>query len=96
LTKETVLSIIYPEVLMKVDRISINPNVCHGKPVIKNTRVRVSNILADLAAGLSYEEIIENYPNVTPDDIQAALELIKKTSLYSKCLLLKDRKSYIH
>lgn len=80
---------------MKVDRISINPNVCHGKPVIKNTRVLVSNILADLAAGLSYEEIIENYPNVTPDDIQAALELIKRTSLYSKCLLLKDRKSYI-
>jgi uncharacterized protein (DUF433 family) len=95
LTKETVLSIIYLEVLMKVDRISINPNVCHGKPVIKNTRVLVSNILADLAAGLSYEEIIENYPNVTPDDIQAALELIKRTSLYSKCLLLKDRKSYI-
>ncbi len=59
---------------MKVDRISINPNVCHGKPVIKNTRVLVSNILADLAAGLSYEEIIENYPNVTSDDIQAALE----------------------
>lgn len=80
---------------MKVDRISINPNVCHGKPVIKNTRVLVSNILADLAAGLSYEEIIENYPNVTPDDIQAALEMIKRKSLYSKCLLLKDRKTYI-
>ena len=80
---------------MKVDRISINPNVCHGKPVIKNTRVLVSNILADLAAGLSYEEIIEIYPNVTSGDIQAALELIKRTSLYSKCLLLKDRKTYI-
>jgi uncharacterized protein (DUF433 family) len=52
LTKEAVLSIIYPEVSMKVDRISINPNVCHGKPVIKNTRVLVSNILADLATGL--------------------------------------------
>jgi uncharacterized protein (DUF433 family) len=74
LTKDAVLSIIYQEVVMKVDRISINPNLCHGKPVIKNTRVLVSNILADLAAGLSYEEIIENYPNVTPDDIQAALE----------------------
>jgi uncharacterized protein (DUF433 family) len=59
---------------MKVKRISINSNVCHGKPVIKNTRVMVSNILADLAAGRSYDEIIENYPNVTPDDIQAALE----------------------
>jgi len=58
---------------MKTERISINPNVCHGKPVIKNTRVLVSNILADLAAGLSYDEIIINYPNLTPDDIQAAL-----------------------
>ena len=59
---------------MKVERISINPNICHGKPVIKNTRVLVSNILADLAAGLSYDEIIENYPNITPGDIQGALE----------------------
>jgi uncharacterized protein (DUF433 family) len=59
---------------MKVDRISINPDVCHGKPVIRNTRVLVSNILADLAAGLSYDEIIENYPNVTHGDIRAALE----------------------
>ena len=59
---------------MKVNRISINPNVCHGKPVIKNTRVLVSNILADLAAGQSYKEIIENYPNITTDDIYSALE----------------------
>ena len=59
---------------MNVDRISINPSVCHGKPVIKNTRVLVSNILADLAAGQSYESIIENYPNITHQDIHAALE----------------------
>lgn len=54
-------------------RIAITPNVCHGKPVIKNTRVLVSNILADLAAGRSYEEVIENYPNIDADDIKAAL-----------------------
>lgn len=54
-------------------RISINPNVCHGKPVIKNTRVLVSNILADLAAGQTFDEIIENYSNITKEDIQAAL-----------------------
>jgi uncharacterized protein (DUF433 family) len=54
--------------------ISINPNVCHGKPVIKNTRVLVSNILADLAEGFSFEEIIENYPNITKADIKSALQ----------------------
>jgi uncharacterized protein (DUF433 family) len=55
-------------------RITINPNICHGKPVITNTRVLVSNILADLADGQSFEKIIENYPNIKVDDIKAALE----------------------
>ena len=55
-------------------RIVINPSICHGKPVIRNTRVLVSNILSDLAAGLSYDEIIANYPNITKDDIKASLE----------------------
>lgn len=55
------------------ERIDINPNICHGKPVIKNTRVLISNILADLAEGCSYKEIIENYPNITEEDIKAVL-----------------------
>ena len=54
-------------------RIEINPNICHGNPVIKSTRVLVSNILADLAAGQTYQSIIENYPNVTQNDISAVL-----------------------
>jgi uncharacterized protein (DUF433 family) len=55
-------------------RIEINPNICHGNPVIRNTRVLISNILADLAAGSNYQEIIENYPNITIEDIKAALD----------------------
>jgi uncharacterized protein (DUF433 family) len=55
-------------------RISINPLICHGKPVIRNTRVLVSNILSDLAIGEPYSEIIENYPNITEEDIKAALQ----------------------
>jgi uncharacterized protein (DUF433 family) len=55
-------------------RISINPNVCHGKPVITGTRVLVSNILASLAAGESVAEILVNYPSIAEKDIQAALE----------------------
>jgi len=55
-------------------RILINPSICHGKPVIKGTRVLVSNVIADLAAGSSYDEIIRNYPTISADDIRAALE----------------------
>lgn len=63
-------------------RISIDPAVCHGKPVIKNTRVLVSNILSDLAAGLSYDEIIGNYPNITAEDIRAALEFASELARF--------------
>lgn len=41
-------------------RISINPNVCHGKPVIKGTRVLVSNVLGSLASGETINEILED------------------------------------
>ena len=56
-------------------RISINPNVCHGKPVINGTRVLVTNILGSLAAGESVEKILSDYPNITKADISAALEI---------------------
>jgi len=55
-------------------RISIDPKVCHGKPVIKGTRVLVSNILGALAGGDSIERILEDYPNISQDDIYAALQ----------------------
>ena len=57
-----------------MDRIQIAPLVCHGKPVIKGTRVLVSTVLGALAAGDTAETILEDYPNLTRDDIQAALE----------------------
>jgi uncharacterized protein (DUF433 family) len=56
------------------ERIEINPNICHGNPIIRNTRVLVSNILADLASGETYQSIIGNYPNVTKEDISAVLD----------------------
>ena len=55
-------------------RIEISPDICSGKPVIRNTRVLISNILADLATGSSYEEIIKNYPNINNEDIAATLQ----------------------
>ncbi len=56
-------------------RISIKYDVCHGKPVIKGTRVLVSNILGGLSAGETIEQILEDYPNITREDVLAALEL---------------------
>src|SRR5207245_2003235 len=55
------------------ERISIDPNVCHGKPCIKGTRIWVSLIVDNLAAGSTAEEIIEAYPSLAKEDIKAAL-----------------------
>jgi uncharacterized protein (DUF433 family) len=55
-------------------RISIDPEICHGKPVISGTRVLVSNILAELGNKVSIEKVLEEYPNITREDIAAALE----------------------
>ena len=54
------------------DRVSVSPNICHGKPCIKGTRIMVSIILDYLAAGESVEEILNQYPTLSADDVQAA------------------------
>jgi uncharacterized protein (DUF433 family) len=55
------------------DRISVDPMVCHGKACIKGTRIMVSVVLDNLAVGLSHEEILESYPSLSEEDIQAAI-----------------------
>ena len=55
------------------ERISIDPNVCHGKPCIKGTRIWVSLIVDNLAAGSTEVEILEAYPSLAKEDIKAAL-----------------------
>ena len=56
-----------------LDRISINPNVCHGQPCVKGTRIMVWLILEYLANGSTFEEILDAYPTLACDDIQACL-----------------------
>ena len=56
-----------------LDRISIDPNICVGKPCIKGTRIWVSLILDFLASGESEAAILAAYPQLTSDDIHAAL-----------------------
>lgn len=63
-------------------RIGIDPEVCHGKPVIRGTRVLVANILSDLAAGETDEHILTDYPGITSDDIRAALAFGSKLASF--------------
>lgn len=55
------------------DHITVDPEVCHGKPCIKGTRVMVSVILDNLAAGQTVEEITTSYPPLSPEDVQATI-----------------------
>lgn len=54
-------------------RISIDPRVCFGKPCIRGTRIWVSLILDNLAEGSGEQELLENYPSLTHEDILAAI-----------------------
>lgn len=56
-----------------LNRISIDPSVCFGKPCIRGTRIWVSLILDALAAGATSEELLDSYPQLEPDDIRAAI-----------------------
>jgi len=53
------------------DRIEINPAVCHGKPVVRGTRILVSQILGALSGGDTIEDILADYPSITSEDISA-------------------------
>ncbi|MGQ0633368.1 MAG: DUF433 domain-containing protein [Planctomycetaceae bacterium] len=68
------------------DRISVDPKVLVGKPVIRGTRIAVEFLLELLAEAWTHEQILKNYPQLTPDDIQAALhyatETIKQEHVY--------------
>ncbi|WP_027364985.1 DUF433 domain-containing protein [Desulfotruncus alcoholivorax] len=54
-------------------RITVDPEVCHGKACISGSRIPVSVILDNLAAGHNREEILKSYPSLNPADIDAAL-----------------------
>jgi uncharacterized protein (DUF433 family) len=55
------------------DYITVEPKVCHGNACIKNTRIMVSVVLDNLAAGLSIEEILRSYPSLNRESILAAV-----------------------
>ncbi|MFH1884857.1 MAG: DUF433 domain-containing protein [Planctomycetota bacterium] len=55
------------------DYITVDPDVCHGNACLKDTRIMVSVVLDNLAAGLSIEEILRSYPSLKQESILAAL-----------------------
>jgi uncharacterized protein (DUF433 family) len=61
-----------------LNRITLNPEVCHGKPTIRNMRYPVEMVLDLLSAGMTHEEIIADYPAIEEDDIRACLAYASK------------------
>lgn len=55
------------------DRITTDPGVCHGQACIRGTRIPVSVVLDNLAAGSTAEDIVASYPPLTVDDVRAAV-----------------------
>jgi len=61
-----------------IDRITIDPDLCNGKPTIRGKRITVQTVLEFLSAGDSREEILESYPSLEPEDIDACLQFASK------------------
>jgi len=72
------------------ERITINPHVMVGKPTIRGLRITVDQILKALAARLTSKELIEDYPELEPEDIQATL--LYAAELVSEEQVFKDGK----
>ena len=64
------------------ERISSDPDILHGKPCIKGTRIPVYLIVSLVAEGATADEIISDYPSLTPEDIKAAIKYASKLCEY--------------
>lgn len=62
------------------ERITVNPDQCGGRPCIRGMRIRVSDVLDLLANGLSFEQILEELPDLEYQDIQACLRLASRSN----------------
>ena len=59
---------------MHMNRIEIDPRVCGGKPVIRGTRIPVAVLVAQLAEGQTWKDVMRGYPELSEEDIRAALQ----------------------
>jgi uncharacterized protein (DUF433 family) len=74
------------------DRIEINPKVMMGKPVIRGTRLTVELILRKLSEGANEEELLDAYPRLTREDIQAAIRFAADTLAHEETVVLGSSK----
>ena len=72
-------------------RIEANPSVMLGKPVIRGTRVPVELILRKLGEGATQGDLLDAYPNLTAEDIQAAMIYAADTLAHEETILLENR-----
>lgn len=56
------------------ERITVNPDICNGKPVLSGTRITVQTVLEFLAAGDSVEDVLAEYPTLKREDVRACLD----------------------
>jgi uncharacterized protein (DUF433 family) len=73
MTRFLALSLGQPKMSKRLERITVNPKQCGGRPCMRGMRIRVSDVLDLFAAGLSYEQILEEMPDLGTDDLSAAL-----------------------
>lgn len=69
-----------PSVPSRLHRISVDPEILHGKPSIRGTRMSVQSVLELLASGMTLDEVLADYPYLERDDLLAALEYGAATS----------------
>jgi uncharacterized protein (DUF433 family) len=70
------------------NRITIDENICNGKPTIRGKRISVQTILEFLSAGETVEEILNQYPSLEPEDVTACLEFA--TDLMNRNYVIKS------
>ena len=66
--------------MSRLDRITSDPAICHGKPTIRGLRYTVESILELLSSGMTVDEVLADYPDLERDDILAALEFGARTA----------------
>jgi uncharacterized protein (DUF433 family) len=70
------------------NRITINPDICHGKPVVRGLRYPVELLLEQLSGGMSQQDLLDDYPDLEAEDILAVLAFAAHTSRVQRIELL--------
>ncbi len=75
---------------MRLSRITINSEICHGKPSIRGMRITVADILEMLAGGMTHKEILADFPYLEKDDINECLQFAAQLASYRQYNVTKE------